>query len=126
MIGYEKLDSWKACHALALHVYKATKPLLKRDPELAERVRLAALLSAAKLARGVGIGNRKAFRYCAGLAAGHLNELAYHLKMVRVMELLPEVSCDELDALRGRAAFYVWKNLLGEVDLPEPEFPEGD
>lgn len=127
MITYEKLDSWKACHALTLATFEMTKPLLKVDLDAADRLRLSALLSAAKLARGAGTGNKRMFHQCAELSAGHLSEFGYHLKLTRVMGLIPDASCDMLDALRGRAAFYVWKHLFGALPLPEigpPEDPE--
>ena len=72
MIRFENLDSWKACHALALDVYDATKPLLERDPAVAEQLRVATLQAAAKLARGAGMGSRRMMQQCAEHSAGHL------------------------------------------------------
>ena len=118
MIRFENLDSWKACHALALGVYDATKPLLERDPEIAEQLRLAALLATSKLARGAGMGTRRTMRQCAELSAGHLSEVGYHLKLAGVMGLIPQETCQRLDALRGRAFFYVWKHLLPQPGPP--------
>ena len=124
MATYEKLDSWKACHALTLAVFEATKPLLKIDAEAADRLRLSALLSASKLARGAGTGSERLLRQCAELSAGHLSEFEYHLKMTRVLGLIPNKACERLNALRGRAVFYVWKHLLGGLPLTDVEPPD--
>ena len=112
MTLYERLDCWKACHALTICVYEATKPLLERDPEIAERLRLAALLAACKLARGAGTGNSAMMRQCAELAAGHLSEVGYQLKLALALNLISPETRQSLDALRGRASFYLWKELL--------------
>jgi four helix bundle protein len=121
MRSYKSLDSWKACHALTLGLYQATKPLLEQDPELAERLRLAALLSACKLARGAGTGNRTVMRQCAEQSAGHLAEVGYQLELARVLDLIPPDACQRLDALRGRAAFYLWKELLAGPTGPKKQ-----
>jgi len=122
---YERLDSWKACHALALSVYEASRPLLEQDPDIAARLRLAALLSACKLARGAGTGSRVLLRQCAELSAGHLSEVGYHLKLARALDLISPETCQRLDALRGRASFYVWKELLAGPRRPNGE-PRND
>lgn len=129
MKTYERLDSWKACHALTLAVFQATKSLLEQDPGAADRLRLAALLSASKLARGAGTGNWHLLRECAGLAAGYLSEFGYHLELSRVMGLLPDEVCAMLDALRGRAAFYTWKHLTSRLPasgMDRPDDPEAE
>jgi four helix bundle protein len=122
---YERLDSWKACHALALCVYEATRPLLEQNQDIAERLRLAALLSACKLARGAGTGSRALMRQCAELSAGHLSEVGYHLKLAWATNLISPETYRRLDALRGRASFYVWKELLAGSGRPKDE-PRND
>jgi four helix bundle protein len=111
MQAYEKLDAWKVCHQLTLGVYEATKPMLDTEPEIAHQLRLAALLAASKLARGAGTGNKIMFRECAGMSAGHLSEVSYHLNLSHVMGCISDSTQQELDALRGRALFYLWKQL---------------
>ena len=111
MQAYEKLDAWKVCHQLALGVYEATEPMLDTEPDIAHQLRLAALLAASKLARGAGTGNKTMFRECAGMSAGHLSEVSYHLNIAHAMGFLSDETQQKLDALRGRALFYLWKHV---------------
>ena len=127
MKAYEKLDAWKVCHQLTLGVYEATKPMLDSEPDIAHQLRLAALLAASKLARGTGTGNKVMFRECAGMSAGHLSEVSYHLNIAHVMGMISDATQQELDALRGRALFYIWKHISQTMPPPpEVETPAGD
>jgi len=126
MKAYEELDAWKVCHELTLGVYEATKPMLDPEPDIAHQLRLAALLAAAKLARGVGTGNRVMFRECAGMAAGHLSEVSYYLNTTHVMGLVCDATHQRLDALRGRALFYLWKHLCPPAPRRKVEPPRAD
>jgi four helix bundle protein len=126
MIAYEKLDAWKVCHQLTLGVYEATKPMLEPEPDLAHQLRLAALLAAAKLARGAGTGSRVMFRQCAEMSVGHLSEVRYYLNFAHVMGFVSDQTRQKLDALRGRASFYIWKHLCPEPPRPDSEAPVGD
>lgn len=119
MQAYEKLDAWKVCHELTLGVYEATKAMLDTEPEIAHQLRLAALLAPAKLARGTGTGNRLMFRECAGMSAGHLSEVSYYLNIAHVMGSLSDGTHQRLDALRGRALFYLWKHLSAKPPTPD-------
>jgi four helix bundle protein len=129
MMGYEKLDAWKVCHELTLGVYEATKPLVESEPGIAHQLRLAALLAAAKLARGAGTGSKIMFRQCAEMAAGHLSEVRYYLNIAHVMGLVSECVRGKLDALRGRANFYIWKQLCptppASEHPPQTEIDDG-
>jgi 23S rRNA-intervening sequence protein len=106
MMDYEKLDAWKACHALALAVYEATHGKSKRDPQLIGAMRRNSLLAASKLAFGCGTRHRKLFLLATHRATGYLSTFAYDLSLCRVMTVLPHDVCTRLDALRGRASFY--------------------
>jgi len=119
MQAYEKLDAWKVCHELTLGVYEATKAMLETEPDIAHQLRLAALLAAAKLARGAGTGNKTMFRECAGMSAGHLSEVSYFLNIAHVMGSLSDTTRQKLDALRGRALFYLLKHLTATRTPPE-------
>jgi len=121
MKAYEELDAWKVCHELTLGVYETTKPMLDSEPDIAHQLRLAALLAAGKLARGAGTGNTVMFRECAGMSAGHLSEVSYYLNIANVMGLVSDAAQQKLDALRGRALFYIWKHVC-----PTPPAPEVD
>ena len=126
MKAYEELDAWKVCHELTLGVYETTKPMLDSEPDIAHQLRLAALLAAAKLARGAGTGNTVMFRECAGMSAGHLSEVSYYLNIAHVMGLVSDAARQKLDALRGRALFYLWKHLCPAPPASEADAPTVD
>lgn len=119
MLAFEKLDAWKACHALFLAVYETTKAKAEQEPELVMLVQWSALRSAGKLAFGSGTRNRRMFLHATERTCGFLSEVAYQLAVLRVMGLLTEEAHKRLDALRGRAAFYTWQ-LLEQLMHPEP------
>jgi four helix bundle protein len=112
MATYHDLDAWKVSHALVLATYQATTPLSETGTDLLLALRRTALKAAGRLARGAGIQHRKAFAACVDLAAGYLAEFAYHLRFARDTGVLRREVWQELDALRGRAAFYTWKLYL--------------
>ncbi len=110
-MNYEDFDAWKGCHALVLATHEDTKPAAGREPQLVRRLEYHAVAAAGKLAFGAGSRHRGMFRLAVARTAGHLSAFGYHLSLVRVMGILPEVECTRLDALRGRAAFYTWSLL---------------
>ena len=107
MMSYEKLDAWKSGHALVMAVLDARQSYQGRDKRLVGRLAYTAIRAVGKLAFGKGTGNRKMFLMATARAGGFLSEFQYHLSLVRVMGVLPEALCGQLDALRGRASFYV-------------------
>jgi hypothetical protein len=108
---YEKLDAWKSSHALTIAAYKAATEAPRSDPRLVRRICDLALRATAKVAFGSGTHSRRMFRAAIARSAGYLTELGYHLSLARVMGVLPEKVCIELDALRGRATFYSFELL---------------
>ncbi len=118
-MNYEDLDAWKACHALVLATHSSLKQRTQEDHDLLDRLCYTALRSAAKLAFGAGTHNRTMLLHSAERAAGYLSEFAYLTGMIRVMGLLSPTTCTELDALRGRAAFYTLRLLTSLVAPPE-------
>lgn len=126
MMTYQRLDAWKVSHHLTLAVYAATKELpAPETDDLRSRLRHVAMMAPAKLANGAGRQHRGMFRRCVDLAAGFLSELAYLLRVARDLGVLSEEKWQELDALRGRAAFYTWKLYLSLMPKPEEDPPAG-
>ncbi len=120
MVAYERLDAWKVCHDLVLAVHRVAESLPEsRDGGVIEDLMRAAILAAAKIARGAGTHHRQLFRRCVDLAAGHLGELSYHLRLARDQGILSHAKWQELDALRGRAAFYARKLYLSLGPSPD-------
>ncbi len=118
---FEKNDAWKSCHALAVAVFTDTKDCALDDAVI-DRLRWTALRSAARLAFGVGTGNRRMFRNATSSSAGYLSEFAYYLGMAEVTDAIPLKTRQRWDALRGRASFYTWR-LLDELLAPENKGP---
>jgi four helix bundle protein len=111
MMSYEKLDCWQGCHALALETYERTDELLKRDEDLALRLRACAIRAGARLAFGDSSGSER-YRFSATFSAmGYLAEFDYLLKLAHTLGLVSEETRAALDALRGRAWFYTARML---------------
>lgn len=123
MMAYQRLDAWKVCHELTLAVYRATKEFPVHGDDLRGQLRHVALMAPAKLAHGAARQQRGTVRRCVDLAAGFLAELAYLLRVAREFGLLGNGQWQELDALRGRAAFYTWKLYLSLVPKPGGDAP---
>ena len=117
MLPYRKLDAWKSSNALTLAIYQLTKDEGGRDPQLVRRLRHLALRTTGKIAFGSGTHNYKMFRAAVARSSGYLAEFGYYLSLARVMAVLPEKVCDQVDALRGRAAFYTFQ-LLNSLLAP--------
>lgn len=113
---FEKIDAWKSCHQLAVAVLRDTKDYSLDDPVI-DRLRWTALRSAARIAFGVGTGNRRMFRDATSSSAGYLSEFAYYLGTAVVTRVVPKDTLQRWDALRGRASFYTWR-LLDELRAP--------
>lgn len=113
MLAYEKLDSWKVCHELVLATYRVTGHVLADDEDdVLRRLRRCALRSAGTLAFGAGAGDERQLRISAMRTLMWLSEYSYVLQLVKSWHLLRESDCANLDALRGRGAFYTTRLLL--------------
>ena len=100
-------DSWKSCHALVIAVFEGTRDYKGAEKRLIGRLGYSAMRAAGRLAFGKGTRNRKMFVHATAQASGFLSQFQYYLSLVRVIEALPDELCSQLDALRGRASFYV-------------------
>ncbi|MEX0691300.1 MAG: hypothetical protein WD934_06625 [Gemmatimonadales bacterium] len=119
MKSFEKLDAWKVCHALVLATWKATKPILDTERELAHRLRYVTLRAAGRLAFASAVGGSPMFMTAVIRADGYIAEAGYVLDLLRVMGTVPDPTWQELDGLRGRASFYVTKLLHDSYALPD-------
>jgi hypothetical protein len=124
MPTYADLDACKTCRALLLAIYQDCEEFRGRDASLADGLQRSALRAAGKLAFGRGTGSKRMLRHAAERAAGHLSKVGHDLAIAAALGLIEKERYQELDALRGRANFYVWKLIL--PDLPaEADDPEG-
>jgi hypothetical protein len=120
VLKYTELDAWKACDSLFFEIRRETQAWRERDPGMADRLQRTALKSASKLAFGSGTGSQKRLRRAAEWSAGYLSQLGHDLAVATALGLVEPQHYQRLDALRGRATFYVWRLILPD---PPPEAP---
>ncbi len=110
MMPYEKFDAWKACHALVLAVYGATKRFPSDERfGLTSQVRRAAISAAANIAEGAAKRGQREFRRYLDIAVGSLSELCYTLRLAHELELLSRDAWEHLEQLRSSASRLTWK-----------------
>ena len=116
MLAHERLQAWKVCHELVLAVYEATKTFPKHELYgLTSQARRAAFSAAVNIAEGAAKRGAAEFRRFIDISIGSLAELAYILRVVRDLQLLPLDQWKRLDELRGRAGFMTWRLYQGVV-----------
>lgn len=119
MMSYQKLDAWKSCNALLMAIADALGHYRGPEKKLIGRLFYTALRATGRIAFGNATGNRKMFLYAVSQAAGFVSECQSHLSLARVMGVLPLPACDQCDALRGRASFYLGQ-LFESLLAPPP------
>ena len=81
MWPHERLRAWKACHRLALEVYRSTESWPKREMfGLAAQSRRAAYSAAANIAEGMAKQGVRELRRFLDMSVGSLSELSYALQ----------------------------------------------
>ena len=110
MMPYEKFESWRVSHQLALEVYKATSNWPKSERfELTSQTRRAALSIPTNIAEGSAKQGTREFRRYLDIALGSLSELSYLLRFAKDFGFLVEDDYRELDQLRNRAGTLTWR-----------------
>ena len=105
MQPYEQLDAWKASHALALSIYRATRswPVEERYG-LSAQIRKAAFSVPANIVEGRAKLGPKEFRRFLDISWGSLAEVEYTLHLARDLGYLAAPAFDELKGLCRTAA----------------------
>jgi four helix bundle protein len=86
---YRKLEVWRRSHALALEVYRLTRPFPKEELfGLTSQLRRASVSVAANLAEGCGRDSDAELRRFLEIAHGSASEVEYHLLLARDLNLL--------------------------------------
>ncbi len=81
---YESLEAWKACHELAVAVYRASRVWPPEERYgLTSQLRRAAISSAANLAEGSGRSGWKELRRFVEISRASLTEVEYLLTLCR-------------------------------------------
>jgi four helix bundle protein len=118
---YERFDAWKACHQLALAVYRITKTFPREEKYgLAAQARSAAYSAAANIAEGSARRGRAEFRRFLDFSVGSLTELAYAFRLCLDLELIPLDAWREIEAKRELAAKLTWKLHLAMAPKRRP------
>jgi four helix bundle protein len=110
MMPYERFDSWKLTHKLALAVYQATEqwPINERFG-LTAQIRRAALSAPTNIADGSAKRGPSEFRRYLDIALGSLSEVSYLLRFSRDRGILKEGDFQILDDLRDQAGKLTWR-----------------
>lgn len=108
MMPYQKLLAWKACHELAVEVYKATNywPRTERYG-LAAQVRKAAYSASARIAEGPAKPGRAEFRRYLDISNGS-SELSSALELARDLRMVDSLEYGRLESLRANAGRLTW------------------
>jgi len=110
MLAHERLRAWKQCHDLVLAIYDATNSFPKHELYgLTSQARRAAFSAAVNIAEGSAKRGAAEFRRFIDISIGSLAELAYILRLVHDLKLLPDDEWQRLEALRGKAGFMTWR-----------------
>lgn len=118
MRPYERLETWKLAHELALAVYRVTDAFPKQERYgLVAQARRAALSVPCNIAEGCGKRGPRDFRRYLDVARGSLNELGYLLRFARDLGILSAESHQQLADLVNRTGFLSWR-LYRSLDAP--------
>jgi four helix bundle protein len=110
MIPYERFDSWKLAHKLALQVYVVTEgwPVSDRYG-LTAQIRRAALSAPTNIAEGSAKRGPREFRRFLDIALGSLSEVSYLLRFGRDRGIVKQADFNMLDDLRDQAGKLTWR-----------------
>ena len=110
MQPFERLEAWKVCHQLALTIYRTTELFPRQELYgVTSQARRAAFSIPANIAEGSAKRGPAEFRRFLDISLGSLAELAYVLIFVRDRGLVSPEEWQELEKLRRRAGFLVWR-----------------
>src|SRR5687768_7944121 len=104
MVPYERFDSWKLTHRLALAIYEASEqwPVCERYGITAQ-IRRAALSAPTNIAEGSAKKGAREFRRYLDIALGSLSEVSYLLRFSRDRGILQQDDFEALEDLRDQA-----------------------
>ena len=110
MVPYERFDSWKLTHKLALAIYDASEawPPDERNG-LTAQIRRAALSASTNIAEGSAKRGPREFRRYLDIALGSLSEVSYLLRFSRDRGILNGEDFEALDDLRNQAGKLTWR-----------------
>jgi four helix bundle protein len=109
VLPFERFHAWRACHRLAVAVYRATAFFPREERYgLSAQARSAAFSAAANLAEGSAKRGKREFRRYLDISLGSLSELAYCLQLAKDTEMVGPETWAALDAMREEAGKLTW------------------
>lgn len=106
---HEQLKSWRACHELALAVYRITGDWPAREQYgLTSQARRASYSASANIAEGSAKRGAREFRRSLDISLGSLSELSYVFLLARDLGYLKAEQWGEIEALRDHAGRLTW------------------
>jgi len=109
MMPYERFTAWKACHELALAIYRVSRSFPTDERYgLTSQMRRAAFSAAANIAEGAAKKGNAEFRRYLDIALGSLSELAYGILLAKDLGLLVGSDGQQLEELRSKAGKMTW------------------
>ena len=110
MARYQDVLAWKECHALALGVYRVTRPFPKSELYgLTSQLRRAATSAPTNIVEGLARRGTNELRHFLNIALGSLSEVEYLLQLSHELEILPSEEWKALCDLQRRARFLTWQ-----------------
>lgn len=106
---YERLTAWRACHELALALYRSSCSWPSGEWHgLKADARRSCSAAAIALVEGSTKQGSPEFRRLLDRALASLHELGYVLRILKDLELVEAASWGELEALRDHATRLTW------------------
>jgi four helix bundle protein len=106
---YERLTAWRACHELALALYRSSSSWPPDEWHgLTADARRASFSAAVALVQASTKQGSREFRRLLDRALASLHELGYVLRILKDLELVETASWGELEALRDHATRLTW------------------
>jgi len=108
-MAYERLDAWRAAHALAVSAYRVTQGFPKSESYgLTSQIRRAAFSVPANIAEGATRRGSVEFRRFLDIALGSFAEVSYALFFAREVGLLQPEEHARLEAQRVVVGRLTW------------------
>lgn len=107
---FERFDAWKACHALALEVYRVTESFPNHERYgLTSQARRAAFSAAANIVEGSAKRGRREFRRYLDISLGSLAEVSYVLRLAEDLGLIGPTELDFVRERHKHASVLTWR-----------------
>ncbi|MDH5805133.1 MAG: four helix bundle protein, partial [Gemmatimonadota bacterium] len=109
MAPYERYDAWRACHKLALLVYKLTETFPSTEKfGLTIQARRAAYSAAANIVEGCSKRGAREFRRYLDVSMESLNEIEYAFRLAKDLNILSQENWEVFLSAKNKAGRLTW------------------